>query len=115
MSAPAQESIAAECGRTFQGIRGNRTCMRPAGHAGPCNSHPRVIGPTVFGVEVADDLPSGWEAEGVIVLVRAVDADGRRRTTQIEGGDIMLWEAVGMCETATRSFATRLDLVGDVR
>jgi hypothetical protein len=98
-----------ECGRSFPSIRGAGRCARPQGHGGDCSGRERKGGPPVFGVPTADDLPPGWKAEGVIVLVRAVDADGRRRITQIEGGDIMLWECAAMARVAARDFDARLD------
>lgn len=70
-------------------------------------------GPELQAVELADGLPAGWKAEGVIVLVRAIDADGRRRTTHLEGGDVMLWEATGMIDAAARTFGSRLDALNE--
>lgn len=68
---------------------------------------------TVLGVVLADRLPEGWQTEGVIVLVRAIDSDGYRRTTYLEGGDVMLWEATGMIDAAARSFGARLDALNE--
>lgn len=69
--------------------------------------------PMVLGVVLADDLPDGWEPTGVIVLVRAIDADGYRRVTHLEGGDVMLWEAKGMIDLAARNFGARLDALNE--
>lgn len=64
---------------------------------------------TVLGVELAEGLPDGWQPQGVVVLVRAIDADGHRRVTHLEGGDVMLWEAMGMISLAACDFGARLD------
>jgi hypothetical protein len=101
-------------------------CTLVPGHAGGHHSSiagitwtnhdaPRPPAPpeTVLGVELGEALPDGWQPQGVIVLVRAIDADGRRRITHLEGGDVMLWEAMGLIDAAKRDFAARLDALND--
>jgi hypothetical protein len=67
----------------------------------------------VLGIELAEALPDGWQPQGVIVLVRALDADGRRRITHLEGGDVMLWEGKSMIDLAARDFGARLDALNE--
>jgi putative transcriptional regulator len=69
--------------------------------------------PLVLGVELSEALPDGWQPQGVIVLVRAIDADGRRRITHLEGGDVMLWEGKSMIDLAARDFGSRLDALNE--
>ncbi|WP_239404533.1 P1 family peptidase [Frankia sp. Cj3] len=52
---------------------------------------------TVYGLPVGD-LPEGWTADGVVLLVRATDADGNPRTCARIAGRVMLWEELGMLE-----------------
>jgi len=54
-----------------------------------------------MGVPLDDpEVPDGWAPEGILVLVRGEDPDGNRSIFWRQGGDVTLWEMVGMLECA---------------
>jgi hypothetical protein len=57
--------------------------------------------PQLFGLDVDHPLPDGWEPAGAVIIVRAIDRQGQRRTTMRYAGDVMAWEAAGMLRVAT--------------
>jgi hypothetical protein len=53
----------------------------------------------VMGVPLDEPvIPDGWTPEGILVLVRGQDPDGNRSIFWRQGGDVTLWEMVGMLE-----------------
>lgn len=56
----------------------------------------------VLGVALDEpEIPDGWTPEGILVLVRGEDPDGNRSIFWRQGGDVTLWEMVGMLECAS--------------
>jgi hypothetical protein len=60
-----------------------------------------VVDTGVMGVAVDEpEIPDGWAPEGILVLVRGTDPEGNRSIFWRQGGDVSLWEMVGMLECA---------------